>query len=346
VPAPLIVPTTAGGIGPALLEYRADLGETLGLHQHLMVSTLATGGEAARHVLLDELRDDEQERAQWAGAYLYVRDGAQAGVQQRILTAGYEGPFGALRLSRPFAAPLQPGTSVELSWPLPVKKHLGVTGLNGIVNEALERCLIEARISLTGNGTYSYSLADFPWLTRYSQTNGLYDWGGLDSSTNNAMLSPYRYALRVNGASVTLQPSYLYSSTAPFELAVFVDGKRLVSQNGIWGYSEAGLVDDGDQAAVPLYWARAFGMVLALRHLTTLTKRDPSLDDATKQARLADYLRDRQQWAAACRRISRDEFPQPIAEAPPSLARLTTSSPTSLGSAWPSEAGGDWSSRW
>jgi hypothetical protein len=344
MPTALIVPTTGGGTGTTLAEYRADLGERLGLYQHLMVTAVATGAEAARYVLLDELRDDEDARSAWAGAYLYATDGAQAGTQRRILREGYEGPFGALRLSRPFSAPLQPGTSVELTWPLPVTRLLGVKGLRAIVNEALERCPVEARLSFTGNGTFSYSLSDYPWLTADQQTNGLYDWGGRDQATNNALLSPYAYELRTNIASVTLQTSYRYGATVPFELAVLTDGKRLVQQNGLWGYSAAGLVADADQAAVPLHWVRAFGMVMALRHLTMLAERDQTLSDAARTAKLASYARDRQQWAVTCRRIIRDEFPRPTSEASPALAYLASGSGVS--ESWPSEAGGDWPYRW
>jgi hypothetical protein len=336
MPTPLIVPTSTSGQGFTLLDYRSDLGETLGLYQHLMVTQLATGGEAARHVILDELRDDEQERSQWAGAYLYARDGVQAGQQRRILREGYEGQFGALRLSRPFAAALLAGTSVELSWPLPVKKHLTVKGLDDIVNEALERCRVEARLSMTGDGTSAFNLSQHPSILRYEDTNGLYDWRGRVVATDNAGLSPYAYDLRVNGHEIKLETSYLYTSGDTFELAIFSKAKYLVAQNNVWGYSNAGLVADDDQAAVPLHWVRAFGMVKALRHLDQLAMRDASLSDAARQAVLATHARDRQQWARACVSIIQHEFPLPMQAAPPSMALVGSVSTPSAFPSYPS----------
>jgi hypothetical protein len=315
-----MVPADLAGAGPTLREYRADLGETLGLYQHIMVTSISASGEAARLISAEELRDDEEQPLQFVGAYAYAVDGLQAGQQRRVLKQRFDDPFDTLMLARPFAAPLAVGTSVEVTWPLPVKKLSAVKGLNDIVNEALDRCRVVGRLPLVGDDTRSFNLAATPFISSEEDTNGIYDWQSTMQTTDPPALSPHGYSLRVDGRTVSLQTDYRYASGDPFELAVFTTGKNLIGQNGIWGYSTTGLVHDDDQGAVPLYWVRAFGMVKAIDHLLLLARRDPALMTDQQQA---EWLATRARWLATAAKIVVDEFPTPNPKSAASAAALT-----------------------
>jgi hypothetical protein len=89
---------------------------------------------------------------------------------------------------------------------------------------------------------------------------------------------------------------------------------RLVRSGGVWGYSDAGLVDDDDETSVPLHWARAFGLRRAYGYLIQRTAEDTRLDPAARQLRLGLLTQEQAHWAMAAALIRRDEFPQPEAE--------------------------------
>ena len=319
MPIPFIVLSSSQtGTGPTLADYRHRLADELGFYLRTTVSTVATSGEATRVVLANEIRDDEAGYDFMGRPWLYVASGNQSGTQRRILTedgVGYQGSRSALMLSRPLAGALASGDAIEITSPLPVKRHLAIKGLNDLVNEALDRIWLEARISITGNGTYSYSKASYPWLTRYDQTRGIYDTLWLSSGEAPA-LSPYGYRLDVNGQSRTLVTEQSYTTADTFQLAVFVRASRLVYDGASWSYvtSPTGLLNDTYQAAAAEEWVATFGMVKALQHLTRLTLMDRRMDKDEKILMLADLVSRRQQYALAAGEIKRREFPKSLPE--------------------------------
>ncbi len=301
---PLIVPSSPSITGISLGAYVRDLAETIGLRQRIRVQA-TVGGEARRWIVSDDLKDDDQTTAELAGWYASVSDGAEAGVTRRIVAdEGYEGPVGAVRVSRPFSTTLATGTNVELTWPLPWRSVRPARGLVDVVNEALALVRIEARLDFTGDGTAAYALDAHPWLFTEAQVNGVYE--PAPSTADNPYRVAYPYAFRQSGSARYLETYRAYSSTETFGLSVLVAGSRLIRQNGIWGYSDGGLVSDDDEAAVPLHWVRAFGAYRALRHLEQLAARDPAIRE-----RLPSLEADRQHWAATALRIRRFEFPLP-----------------------------------
>lgn len=321
IPPSSLVVTSALGTDstfPTLADLRHELADQLGTYGSYRVSAVATGGEPARYVLADELRDDEESRSQFAGGYVYAASGNQQGRVRRILQEGYEGPFGALRLSRPYDAALAVGTTIELTHPLPVTRHLAVKGLNQIIDEALERLRVRARIPLAGNGTRMYSLAAYPWLTRYEQTDGIYDygWGGLSAALDPPILSPYPYSIRTDGATITLETGWQYATTATFYLSVLVPANRLIFDGTIWGYNPLGLQADTDQAAAPVQWVVAFGMVKGLVYLRRLTRKDKTLSKDEQAEALAEIAERLQSAGNTVKKLIRDTLPLPNPEAP------------------------------
>jgi len=314
----LIVPSAPpGGTGPTLATYRRRLADELGFWLQTATTATPSGGDPSRVVLADELRDDEVGYDLVGGLWLYVAWGGLAGTQRRIVRqadVGYQGALGAVVVSRPFSSPLAAGATIEITAPLPVKRHLQVKGLNDLVNEALARIWVEARLPIAGNGTASYDLAAYPWLTSVEQVRGIYDtrWAAPGQA---AELSPWGYRLVTNGATRTLVTEDSYTAADTFEMAVLVRADRLVYDGAAWSYlTTPGLIDDADQAAAPEAWVLAFGMVKALQYLTRLTLLDRALDQKTKQAMLADLLDRRRTWAAAAKQIKLESFPKPLAE--------------------------------
>lgn len=300
------------GTGPTLADYVEALGEQLGTYVEHTVSAVGSGGEAARHVYLSEMIDDEEGRARFGGYYCYAKSGAQAGNQRRILQEGYEGPLGALVLSRKWAAALAQGTTVALTEPLPVREHLGVKGLRDLVNEALARIWIDARISFTGNGTYQTDLSSYPWLRSVEQTRGIYDslWA---ASGEAPALSQQDYRFDVNGAARTLVTDEAYTTADTFYLAALVRGDTLIYDGASWAYTATpGLINDTDQGAAPIHHVVALGMVKGLRYLMRQARSDARLSAAEKRETIADLADRLRPWKTAASRIILEEFPKPI----------------------------------
>lgn len=314
---PLIILSSTVDTGPTLLRLRNRLADTLGFYLPTTVSDTGDNGDAARVVIADELRDDEAGYEFMGTPWLYAQDGAQAGNQRRMIAqpdVGYQGNLGAVVLSRPFAAALAAGTTIEITSPLPVKRTLSIKGLNECLNEGLARIWVEVRVPITGNGTYSYNLAAYPWLTRYAQTRGIYDALSFGPTMEPTLSStPYRFV--TTGAARTLVARQLYTSADTFYLAAIVRADRYVSDGTSWGYVVTpGLQGDAWQAACPEEWGVCFGMVIALRFLIEWTEKDESISDAVRNRRLANLGRRLQQWASAAAAIKLREFPTPVQE--------------------------------
>lgn len=315
MPSPLIVSSvTVTGTGVTLQTYRRRLADELGFWQATSVSTLASNGEAARVILADELRDDEMEHQFLGSPWLYVQNGAQAGVQRRIVSqpgVGYVGQHGALMLSRPFDAAIASGTVVEVSSPLPMVRHMGIKGLRDCVNEALARIWVKARITAVGNGTYSYDLAAYPWLTDPDQLNRIEDSFFYGTSIP-VTRSPFDYRIVVNGVDRTLVLTTIYESTATFVLDVFVRADRLVYDGSSWSFvTTPGLQNDTYQAAPPEDMVCAFGMVKALQTVRRVLLANRTMDKQERAEHLGENGRRIMTYARLSARIKREQMPKP-----------------------------------
>lgn len=281
---------------------------------HATTVTAASGGDPSRVVLAAELRDDEVGYDFSGHPWVYVRTGAQAGLQRRIVSqpeVGYQGALGVLMLSRPFAAALVSGDVIEVTSPLPVVRHLAIKGLHDCINEALERCWVEAQIALTGNGTDSHDLGAYRYIELGApQIMGTSDtrWIG---STSTARRSPGRASIVTNGAGRTLVTDAVYGASETFTLDAAVRGDRLVYDGTSWYYpTTPGLQGDAWQTAVPERWVITLAMVKALQQLEKMIhmRNGVSPDDRT---RAVAEIRDRRAvWAAAARDIVLYEMPK------------------------------------
>lgn len=312
--------------GTSWYRYWALLARQIGLYENDLSVADQAVYEPRRNVIVDLMRDDDAPRDMWAGAYLYAHTTLSSGTQAKILEQGYQGQFSALQLSDPPTLPIATGTSLEISWPLPVKIHHGVTGLGQLVNQALARTWIPARLSLTGNGTRSQDLSAYQYIRQPQQLQGLYDnvWGPTGDPLE---LSYAGYRLDIDGQTRTLVTDLTYTTADAFEISVLVRGDSLTFDGTDWLYpSSPGLQADDQRAAVPEHWVTTIGMVKGLQELRKLNAREKirtardrtmSLDERKLTlSALADQSdeieRNMASWAPAAKKIVMDEFPQPI----------------------------------
>lgn len=302
------------GTGTTQAEYRRLLADELGMYIRTVVTAAAANGETTRLVLADELRDDEDGPDGLGGYWVYVVDGAAATEQRRVLSTGYEGNQSALILSRPFSSALAEGTTIEVTWPLPVRQYGRVRGLNAFVNQGLSRTLVEAKLAFTGNATRELTTAAYPWLDADNLIQGIYD-SRVNGATNQPLgLSPYGVDLRQDGVSSTIVTETTYNTGEAFSLAVLVAGDRLVYDGASWAYAAVpGLVNDDHQAIAPLRWVVAIGMAKALQAWGQMVQTDRKITDAEKAALLngpEGIIARTRRWTAAAASIIRDELPQ------------------------------------
>jgi hypothetical protein len=296
----------------------------------VVATATPSGGDPSRVVLAEELRDDEVGYQLAARQWLYVSTGALAGVQRRLLSpheAGYQGELGALVVSRPYATPLAAGSLVEVTSPLPVRRHLGVKGLREAVNEALALIKIPIRIVVVGNGTYEYGLADYPYLTAAEQVRAVSDTRALGPAAPAAP-SGYPYRIVADGIGRTLVPSAIYGASETFTLDVVIPADRYVHDGSDWTLVDPndtpGLQGDDQQTAAPADWVHAFGMVKALQTVSRVVVAQPRLEPTERQFLLAELMGRRQTWARTAADIKWRAFPQPVQDVHPVLVGRTT----------------------
>ena len=319
-PGSSVTPTATGVTREA---YRRRLADELGSLAVLTVSSTASTAvtpDAARQLLVTALAVDQAPESNFDGYYVYAADGAQAGETRRVLEGSFDGPIGSLLLDRPFSAPLASGSEVELTSPLGGGRYLAIKGLNECINEALARIWTVGRISVTGNGTYEYSLSAYPWITDSDQIRAIDD--SLYFGSNRPVdRSPLPYRVVQNGASKTLVTSYKYSTADTFYVEVFVRGDRLVSDGTTWAYQTTpGLQNDSYQAAVPEDTVVAFAMVKALQAHRRVLLADARMDRQTRRELVAENERRTLTYARLAARIRREQFPQPVPEPQRGLA--------------------------
>lgn len=324
--APLIVTPsgTSTGSGPTKRTYRRRLADELGEFAALTVSSEASAAvhpDAARQIMVTALASDQVPFDRFDGAYIRAVDGEQAGEVRAVLAGTFDGPIGSLLLDRPFSATLDAGTAIELTKPLPGKRHLTTKGLDELVQEALERIFVEVRLTLTGNGTYEQNLsATYPWIERYEQLRGTYDTIGSDFAPT---LSPYGYRLVTNGATKTLVTSKAYTTAETFYLDAIVRADRFVYDGSSWAFrTTPGLQDDDWQAAAPEHWVLAFGAMRGFEHIISMLEKDEALSDDRRTRLLRNPTRRYQKWAQAAALIKAREFPRPIQERKTSMVRM------------------------
>lgn len=344
---PFIIPSSTLSVSSSsgLLTYRRALADELGM-LHVMLVGAASAGDTTRVVLADDLRDDEAGYALWGTPWVYVTTGAQAGAQRRVLDqmgTGYQGPAGALLVSRQFNAALLAGTTVEITSPLPVARHLGVKGLNDCVNEALARTPAVATLTLelTGGSTDSLSLDDYPWLTHEDQILSIRDRYGV-VGVNAARSTGLPYRIDADGATRSLVFGRSYSPGETVEVRVSLPGDRLIYDGSAWAFAtdDPGLQDDDDRAAVPDHWVLAFGMVAALRFLERLVARRRDIDKDERADMLGEIRERLAQWSITAQRLRLTEFPRGEPRRSASLLGTTLTRTDSTitdptGSAWP-----------
>ena len=200
-------------------------------------------------------------------------------------------------------------------------------GANQVVDEALERTTVEARLPFTGDGTHTVSLVDWPFLQREEQVKALRDHRLSWRTDVPTRVSYYRWQLHHEGATVTRwRPSGATPrADVSSELVVLVPGSRLLGSGGAWGYVERpGLCSApvGTNAAAPVHWVREIGCVQAFKHLLEVTEEDLSLTDALRQRRTARYQARMQQYAVSAATMKQNQFPRPDPK-PPRLPTLS-----------------------
>lgn len=316
---------TPPGGGSTLRELRSLLADEIGFLQSTVVTGSAEAGEAARLVLADELRDDEAGYLPLTRPWVYVRTGAAAGSQRRVLggAPGQLGPYGALVVSRPFAGVVGPGSAIDVTAPLPVKTHLGIRGLDACLNEGLTRIWVEAIVAIDGGGSV-YDLSAYP-IAAEDQLVGLVDLSAASCPPLGASPADgFRLEHDPLAAAGTASASFLvterpYPTGTPLGLAVLLRADRLIRTAAGWVVTEGatwggGLVDDDDAVACPPSWAVTFGAVRALLFLRRWIGTRPDLEAAERAAWLAEIGARLSAKAAAAGAIALLGMPRPRPE--------------------------------
>jgi hypothetical protein len=332
-PYPIIIdpPIAPGAITFSAFPTLRDLVEAVavevGAYRRTATGTMPIGGEPGRWVMIPELADDEAARATFEDGYLYVESGAQAGKQRRIRREGYEGAWGAVALARVLPLNLVPNVTVILTQPLPMFKNVLTDGFVEIVRRNLARIRVRARIPLIGNGTQTYGLSGYDFITSKDVTDGIYDRRWLRSDGPTARTTA-EYDVVTDGATITLATDDVYGTSESFELAALVPADRLLYDGTSWSYVSTGLTDLDGQAAVPIAWLRPLAVVDAFDSVARLLRREQRaglIAKADADERIAENARlVDERWGPAAQEIIRKRLPRKDPDPPRELVAQTS----------------------
>lgn len=314
MPAPLIVsaPVVPSVSPSARPNCRRAVASAIG-HYRLVSAT--TDASETPVLGITALRSDNVPLSRFDGHYVYAPSLDEA---RRVVDSSYDGATGTIRVDDPFSGNLA-SADLEITNTLPGTWHLDIKGINQVVNDALSRMRVWARIDFTGNGTFSHSLDDYAdWLTSEEMISHLEDrfWG--IASTDPTVRSSFDWRVQQNGSELNLITDWAYATDETFTLVAIRPGDKWIRSGGVWAAGN-GLQNETDEAAAPLRWVRTWGSALAFRHLIDVTEEDESIGEQRRAARLARYQRRIRSLATACQRIRIEEFPRPLARRTPGL---------------------------
>jgi hypothetical protein len=317
-PFSLPEPTSILGYGPTRRECRRAIGNAVGtVFVYVVAETVGAGDhpDAAREVIIERLAVDGLGEGMLDGSYLYVCDGDDADITRGIWSGSFVGGRGSLLLDQPLSAPLVTGTEVEISRPLPGGPWANRRCLNDFVQEALERIVVEARISMVGTGDRSIAIgADYSWLADRDQIIWIEDDRISPSYPGDPSYpSAYPAEIRRSGEAVTLITGDRYRTGETFTLVAAVPADRYVYNGSSWGYSPRntpGLRGDLWQTAAPLGWVVPFGAAKALEYMLHELRTSQSLPDKAQDRLIAAHEILYEKYVTAAAEIKSRAFPK------------------------------------
>jgi len=276
MPIPLILPSSSTASGTTRATIRERLAETLGYFASGTVTTLAASLEAERYILSSSMRSDGTPPEHFDGLFAYIRDGAQAGAQRRLVNGGWDGPVGSLMVDYPYDAALTAGTGFELSV-LPAEAYQGLSGLNDLINLGLEQLPVIDKVSVTVTATSSvtdtqYDLSGYAWPIKsvravyYSRTS---------TTSDSRLMAPHTWVFDQDAESPML--SFVGGPPASvgdaFEVEVLRPANTRIRQSGAWGDATTGMTADDDECLYDALTVVNMARPIALERLAHLYPR-------------------------------------------------------------------------
>lgn len=266
--APFVTPTSATIAGISLERYRRATAQEVGEFGVLTATEtadIAITPDARRLVTASTLQSDGLTADRYDGFWLYVCDGDQAGEVRRVLEGEFDAGDGSWLVDRPFSAPLEDGTTIELMNSLPAVRYGTVDGFREAINLAIEQLPLPDKVSVTiVDGQERYGLTGYPWPIK--GVGDVYEpRADADDPYDRTMQGA---VLERDGEAVTLALTGGFSTgTAPtFDIALIRPANTWIRSSGTWADSLVGLQDDADEAvydvrtvvlkAVPIVLAR------------------------------------------------------------------------------------------
>jgi hypothetical protein len=294
MPVPLISTAASAATERSLRAYRERLARELGLFVVGSVTTPAAGPEAERFLISSALRSDERAPDYYDDLFCYVRDGVQATAVRRLISGGYDGPEGAIRLDYPFGAPLAAGVTFEMSV-LPRNEWQGVSGLNDLIGLATRELWAPDRLDVpVVANQWLYPLPTYKeWLDRPELIEAVYEPPLAPGMA--PIPSAARWRLKLDGGIPTLEllDGVFTAATGTLQLAVRRPAYTLV--NG--AESTRGPESDLDVTLALEDEVIVVALVHAYRELATAPIYEPEVREK--------YLALASQQAEKARRLAR-----------------------------------------
>lgn len=295
---PVSLTAARRALGRKLVAYEQG---TTGIETAEGYAGTAEGSDANRAMVTSDLETTARSGAQptastdaWTGAWVYFPD-LDPPVQRRVAQNGFapsvlassitdleEDPedvpkkTAVLYFERALVEPMEPDLVWEGHFRLPVLDQARLSGLHTIINRALRVMMIPDRISISGvSNQYRYDLTTHPWLEQGAQLAGTWDYETV-SGTDPYPL-PGRNRLRFDGQAryLILEGGHVPTGQT-FYVDVYRPASSWIKTSSTWAASTVGLVNETDEAAVPL---DPLVLVAAYHAAEVLELKDPRAPD-------------------------------------------------------------------
>lgn len=262
----IVLDSTAVGTGVSLKTYRQKLAQDIGFY---VLSTTTAANSTTTNITLGDLADSALTTDYYNNVWVIVTSTTSGliGQTRRIKTDGYAPATGIMTLTRGFSSASTNGTEVELHGVLPPVAMGGMKGWREIINDALRECWAIDKLSIApaNSTTYTHTLSDLPWIP--DEDDFIEVWQRSTGAETDSIVPEWRFEYNADAPVIELRKTL--STADRLKPMVYRPMDTWIKVGNSWGNSTSGLVNDSDQALLPLEGMERIGKAIAYEYLAT-----------------------------------------------------------------------------
>ena len=250
-----------------LQTYRRTLAERAGF---FALSTTTAASTATNHLMLGLLADTDLEARHYNTVWSMVTStngGGAFGEVRRLSKNTFAPGTGSVQVSRALSTILSSGVEVEVHGVLPPIRQAGLMGWREVINTALRECwsVDTLNIAPATSTTLAHNLSTLPWII--TEPDIIDVWVRSSGASVDSLVGQWRFNYDMNAPTLELRQTH--STGTAIKPKVYRPLDTWIAVNSTWANSTSGLVNDTDEALLPLEGMVRVGLAVAYEHLAT-----------------------------------------------------------------------------